>query len=43
MDKTFEENRRRPDDPDFEYDVEVDFEQKLETPCGWDDESDNEF
>ncbi|NXM75855.1 CEP19 protein, partial [Serilophus lunatus] len=43
MDELFEKNRKKKDDPDFVYDVEVEFPQdeKLES-CGWDVESDEE-
>ncbi|NWI92105.1 CEP19 protein, partial [Pitta sordida] len=41
MDELFEKNRKKKDDPDFVYDIEVEFPQgeKLES-CGWDEESD---
>lgn len=47
MDSTFEKNRKKPGDPDFQYNVEIDFETELgrvET-SGWDsgDGSDPEF
>lgn len=47
MDSTFERNRKKPGDPDFQYNVEVDFEEvvgKVET-SGWDsgDDSDQDF
>ncbi|XP_076453662.1 centrosomal protein of 19 kDa-like [Babylonia areolata] len=46
MDSSFEKNRKRPGDPDFEYNIEVDFEtvEKIET-SGWDsgDDSDPDF
>uniref|UniRef100_A0A4W3J400 Centrosomal protein of 19 kDa n=2 Tax=Callorhinchus milii TaxID=7868 RepID=A0A4W3J400_CALMI len=43
MDELFEKNRKKSDDPDFVYDVEVDFAQvePIES-CGWDDEETNE-
>ncbi|KAM6304953.1 centrosomal protein of 19 kDa [Aegotheles albertisi] len=43
MDELFEMNRKKKDDPDFIYDIEVDFPQdeQLES-CGWDLESDEE-
>ena len=41
MNQTFEKNRKKPDDPDFDYDVEKDFEP-VET-CDWDSGSDNGF
>ncbi|KAM4040223.1 centrosomal protein of 19 kDa [Anomaloglossus baeobatrachus] len=40
MDELFEKNRKKKDDPDFEYNVEVDFPQDgVVESCGWDDES----
>ncbi|XP_064291744.1 centrosomal protein of 19 kDa [Passer domesticus] len=44
MDKVFEKNRKKKDDPDFVYNVEVDFPQdeQLES-CAWDMESDEEI
>ncbi|NWI53214.1 CEP19 protein, partial [Calyptomena viridis] len=44
MDELFEKNRKKKDDPDFIYDIEVEFlqDEKLES-CGWDVESDEEF
>ncbi|KAM4695110.1 centrosomal protein of 19 kDa isoform 1-T2 [Discoglossus pictus] len=44
MDELFEKNRKKKDDPDFEYNVEVNFanEGPVES-SGWDDESDNGF
>ncbi|XP_036245112.2 LOW QUALITY PROTEIN: centrosomal protein of 19 kDa [Molothrus ater] len=44
MDELFEKNRKRRDDPDFVYNVEVDFPQDehLEA-CAWDTESDEEM
>ncbi|NXC37583.1 CEP19 protein, partial [Penelope pileata] len=43
MDELFEKNRKKKDDPDFIYDVEVEFPQdeQLES-CGWDEESGEE-
>lgn len=40
MDELFEKNRKKKDDPDFIYDIEVEFPQdeQLES-CGWDVES----
>ncbi|KAK2138528.1 hypothetical protein NP493_7541g00001 [Ridgeia piscesae] len=45
MDATFEKNRKKREDPDFKYDVEVDFEQGAIESCEWDSdkESDEEF
>ncbi|XP_059806980.1 centrosomal protein of 19 kDa [Hypanus sabinus] len=39
MDELFEKNQRKPSDPEFVYDLEVDFPQddQIES-CGWDDE-----
>lgn len=39
MDELFEKNRRKPNDPEFVYDLEVDFPQdgQIES-CGWDEE-----
>lgn len=44
MDELFEQNRKRKDDPDFVYNVEVDFpeDEQLES-CAWDTESDEEM
>ena len=44
MDETFQQNRKKPGDQDFEYDVEVDFEKEgppIES-SGWDSENDSE-
>ncbi|XP_040283691.1 centrosomal protein of 19 kDa [Bufo bufo] len=44
MDELFEKNRKKKDDPDFEYNVEVDFPQEeVVESCGWDDESEQGF
>lgn len=45
MEQTFERNRKKPGDPGFQYDVEVDFEGGAIESCDWDSEndSDNEF
>lgn len=43
MDKLFEKNRRHKDDPDFVYDLEVDFTKSNQERCSWDDESDDGF
>ncbi|XP_023646309.1 centrosomal protein of 19 kDa isoform X1 [Paramormyrops kingsleyae] len=45
MDELFERNRRREEDPDFVYDLEVEFpESDAREPCSWDeDESDDAF
>ncbi|KFP48844.1 Centrosomal protein of 19 kDa, partial [Cathartes aura] len=44
MDELFEKNRKKKDDPDFIYDIEVEFPQdeQLES-CGWDVESGEEI
>jgi len=45
MDSSFEKHRKRPGDPDFQYNVEIDFEaEPIEGDCGWDsDDSDVDF
>ncbi|KAM3875757.1 centrosomal protein of 19 kDa [Diretmus argenteus] len=43
MDKLFESNRRRKDDPDFVYDLEVEFAHAPKEKCSWDEESDDGF
>ncbi|GIY39187.1 centrosomal protein of 19 kDa [Caerostris extrusa] len=45
MDVTFEKNRKKPGDPDFQYDVEVDFSQVAGIESSiWDSEKeDDEF
>lgn len=43
MDKVFEKNRRHKDDPDFVYDLEVDFTKTSPEKCSWDEESDDGF
>ncbi|KAM6939274.1 centrosomal protein of 19 kDa [Lycodopsis pacificus] len=43
MDELFEKNRRRKDDPDFVYDVEMDFGKTTQEKCSWDEESDDGF
>ncbi|XP_076801137.1 centrosomal protein of 19 kDa-like isoform X2 [Clavelina lepadiformis] len=40
MDETFNQHRIKADDPEFEYNVEVEFQQPIES-SGWD--SDDEF
>ncbi|NXK23811.1 CEP19 protein, partial [Arenaria interpres] len=44
MDELFEKNRKKKDDPDFIYNIEVEFPQdeQLES-CGWDVESGEEI
>ncbi|XP_069474187.1 centrosomal protein of 19 kDa [Ambystoma mexicanum] len=41
MDETYEKNRKRKDDPNFQYNVEVEFTQQLES-CEWDAESEDD-
>ncbi|NWX10927.1 CEP19 protein, partial [Caloenas nicobarica] len=44
MDELFEKNRKKKDDPDFVYDIEVEFPQdELLESCGWDVESGEEI
>ncbi|XP_063771635.1 centrosomal protein of 19 kDa isoform X2 [Pseudophryne corroboree] len=43
MDELFEKNRKKKDDPDFEYNVEVDFAQEGAASCGWDEDSEDGF
>ncbi|XP_012721836.1 centrosomal protein of 19 kDa [Fundulus heteroclitus] len=43
MDRLFERNRKRTDDPDFVYDLEVEFDKSNQEKCSWDEESDDEF
>ncbi|MEQ2254986.1 Centrosomal protein of 19 kDa [Ilyodon furcidens] len=43
MDTLFERNCKRTDDPDFVYDLEVEFDKPNQEKCSWDDESDDEF
>ncbi|XP_037830041.1 centrosomal protein of 19 kDa isoform X2 [Kryptolebias marmoratus] len=43
MDRLFERNRKRRDDPGFVYDLEVQFDRKAQEKCSWDDESDDGF
>jgi centrosomal protein CEP19 len=44
MEQSFEKNRKKPGDADFQYDVEVDFEGGAIESCDWDSENDsNEF
>lgn len=43
MDNLFEKNRKHKDDPDFVYDLEVDFTKSTGERCSWDDESDDGF
>lgn len=43
MDELFEKNRRHKDDPDFVYDLEVNFTKSTQERCSWDEESDDGF
>ncbi|XP_061635660.1 centrosomal protein of 19 kDa [Phyllopteryx taeniolatus] len=43
MDELFERNRTHREDPDFVYDLEVDFGKGADEKCSWDEESDDEF
>ncbi|KAK7091058.1 centrosomal protein of 19 kDa-like [Littorina saxatilis] len=45
MDSTYEKNRKRLGDPDFEYNVEVDFDTAKVETSGWDsgEDSDPDF
>ncbi|XP_074492153.1 centrosomal protein of 19 kDa [Sebastes fasciatus] len=43
MDELFEKNRTRKDNPDFVYDVEMDFTKTTQEKCSWDEESDDGF
>ncbi|XP_051232117.1 centrosomal protein of 19 kDa isoform X2 [Dicentrarchus labrax] len=43
MDELFEKNRRHKDDPDFVYDLEMDFSKTTQEKCSWDEESDDGF
>lgn len=43
MDTVFEKNRKKTEDPDFVYDVEVEFSASAKEKCSWDEESDDGF
>ncbi|XP_070816440.1 centrosomal protein of 19 kDa [Chaetodon trifascialis] len=43
MDEVFERNRRRKEDADFVYDLEMDFTKTTQEKCSWDEESDDGF
>ncbi|XP_055424573.1 centrosomal protein of 19 kDa isoform X1 [Bubalus kerabau] len=44
MDELFEKNQKKKDDPNFVYDIEVEFPQDEQLQsCGWDTESAEEF
>jgi centrosomal protein CEP19 len=41
MNKSFEKNQKKPGDPDFTYDVEVEFPDGTVETCGWDSGDEN--
>lgn len=41
MDELFEKNRKKKDDPDFVYNLEVEFSTNDQEKCSWDEESDD--
>lgn len=43
MDELFEKNRKKKHDPDFVYDVDVEFSANNQEKCSWDEESDDGF
>lgn len=43
MDELFEKNRKKKDDPDFVYDVDVEFSANNQEKCSWDEESEDGF
>lgn len=43
MDELFEKNRKKKDDPEFVYDVDVEFSANNQEKCSWDEESDDGF
>uniref|UniRef100_UPI0037E74D63 centrosomal protein of 19 kDa n=1 Tax=Semicossyphus pulcher TaxID=241346 RepID=UPI0037E74D63 len=43
MDELFEKNRRHKEDPDFVYNLEMDFTKTSQEKCSWDEESDDGF
>ncbi|XP_057696890.1 centrosomal protein of 19 kDa [Corythoichthys intestinalis] len=43
MDKLFEKNQTRREDPGFVYDLEVDFDKIADEKCSWDEDSDDGF
>ncbi|XP_036608795.1 centrosomal protein of 19 kDa-like [Trichosurus vulpecula] len=44
MDELFKKNQKKKDDPDFVYDIEIEFPQDEQLQaCSWDAESDDEF
>jgi centrosomal protein CEP19 len=42
MQDTFEKNQKKPGDADFEYDIQVDFDNQIVESCEWDSEGSNE-
>lgn len=42
MEDTFERNQKKPGDPGFEYDLQVDFDDQVVETCEWDSEESNE-
>ncbi|XP_063430817.1 centrosomal protein of 19 kDa-like [Mytilus trossulus] len=42
MEDTFEKNQKKPGDADFEYDLQVDFDNQIVETCEWDSEGSNE-
>lgn len=42
MEDTFERNQKKPGDPGFEYDLQVDFDDQIVETCEWDSEESNE-
>ncbi|KAM8888972.1 centrosomal protein of 19 kDa isoform 2-T2 [Synchiropus picturatus] len=42
MDELFEKNRKHRDDPNFVYDLRVDFEDNAQDKCSWDEDSDDD-
>lgn len=44
MDELFKKNQKKKDDPDFVYDIEIEYPQDEQLQaCSWDAESDDEF
>lgn len=43
MDTLFQRNRLWKDNPNFVYDLEVEFDKSKQENCSWDEESDEEF
>ena len=42
MDQSFEKHSKKPGDPDFQYDVEIDFAGGAIESCEWDSEGDDD-